>query len=184
MEFLNRVVYLRETTNWLKSIKSEKLEAMEISGELCKRWPFKSIRHLKFPRYDICAEPFVDEAGDVLQFDIILAEQIWEHLDRPYKAVQNVHAMLRPGGYFWLASPFFAKFHGAPVDCSRWSARGMKNLLIEAGFEADKIEAYQWGNRAAGRRDMKPSWAKYDPDRDSLDDDPNFPIMTWAMARR
>lgn len=183
--YYNRVYYDRVTADWMREIGAEKMDAAEISGELCKRYGFKSHTNFNYPKYDVCEEPFATPDGEIVQYDIILAEQIWEHLDRPYKATQNVYAMLKPGGYFWLASPFFARYHAVPVDCSRWSARGMKNLLIECGFEPDKIRAEQWGNRECARRDMSnPRWGKFVEGTDSLENDPEFPIMSWALAQK
>jgi len=183
-EFYNRVVYDRVTADWMKEIGADRMDAGEISGDLCKRYGFKSHIAYRYPKYDVCADPFTDGEGNVVQHDIILAEQIWEHLDRPYRATKNILTMLKSGGYFWLASPFFARHHAVPVDCSRWSARGLKNLLIECGFDETKIRAEQWGNRACARRDMRPRWARYDPETDSLENDPNFPVMAWALAQK
>ena len=93
--------------------------------------------------------------------------------------------MLRPSGYFWLAVPFFIPFHAAPNDCSRWSARGLKNLLIEAGFEEHKIKAFQWGNRAAALKNLGDSWPPtYDGETDSLENEADMPICAWALAQR
>ena len=118
-------------------------------------------------------------------FDLILANQVWEHLDRPYAATRHVYQMLRPGGYFWIAVPFFIPFHAAPQDNSRWSARGLKNLLIEGGFDPDAIHAEQWGNRHAALRNMEEDWPpKYDPDVDNIKNDPKMPICAWALAQK
>ncbi len=71
----------------------------------------KAIELFRYPEYDICEGPFLDECGAIRQFDLILANQVWEHLDRPYAATCNVLEMLRPGGYFWIAVPFFIPYH-------------------------------------------------------------------------
>jgi hypothetical protein len=71
------------------------------------------------------------------------------------------------------------------VDCSRWSARGLKNLLIEAGFPETGITARQWGNRAAARRNLEDIWPpEHHPETDDLTDDPQFPICAWAIAQK
>ena len=76
-------------------------------------------------------------------------------------------------------------FHAAPNDCSRWSARGLTNLLIEAGFDEDAIVADQWGNRHAAHRNLEEDWPpRFDKNTDPLDNDPNMPICAWAMARK
>ena len=71
------------------------------------------------------------------------------------------------------------------MDNSRWSARGLKNLLIEAGFEEDAIVAKQWGNRNAALRNMEAVWPpEYDEVNDPLDDDPEMPVCAWALAQK
>jgi len=61
----------------------------------------------------------------------------------------------------------------------------LKNLLIEAGFEADKIKSRQWGNRMAALRNFEEPWPpEYDRERDDLENDPDFPICAWALAEK
>lgn len=181
---LNRVVMERRSRKMLKALHPETLDAAEISGHSWRGFGFRSHLTLRYPAHDICKGAFADETGTPMQFDIILANQVWEHLDRPYAATRNVMLMLRPGGMFWLASPFFVPFHGNPVDCSRWSARGLTNLLIESGFAPGRIQAGQWGNLAPARRNLEKPWPPvYRNDVDDLANDRDFPIMAWALAR-
>jgi SAM-dependent methyltransferase len=185
MGSVNRIVMQRTTRRWLEELPLSRMAAAEISGKHGQRYDFKSYERFRFPKHDICAGPFTDDDGAVRKFDIVLANQVWEHLDRPYAATKNVRNMLRKGGYFWVAVPFFIPYHGAPVDCSRWSARGLKNLLIEAGFEADKIKSRQWGNRMAALRNFEEPWPpEHDRERDDLENDPEFPICAWALAEK
>lgn len=175
----------KSSRRMIRALKPETVSVAEISGKWGQQFPFQSYQRFLYPEFDICTGPYRDEDGKVRKFDLILANQVWEHLDRPYQATRNVRRMLKTGGHFWLAVPFFVPFHAAPMDCSRWSARGLKNLLIECGFEEDAIESHQWGNRNAALRNMEEKWPPtYDPERDPLDDDPDMPICTWALARR
>lgn len=185
MPSINRVVMQRTSGKWLEELPLHDMDAAEISGKTGRRFEFRSYKRFRFPRYDICDQPFFSSEGEVRTFDIILANQVWEHLDRPYAATRHVREMLRPGGYFWLAVPFFIPFHAAPIDCSRWSARGLRNLLIEVGFHPDKIRAEQWGNRQAALRNFETPWPPgYDAETDDLENDPDFPICAWALAQK
>ena len=185
MVSLNRVMMQRSSRRMIRALGPEQLDVAEISGKWGRQFGFRSHQTFRYPRHDICKGPVLDEAGQVLTFDLILANQVWEHLDRPYEATLNVLEMLRPGGYFWLAVPFFIPFHAAPQDCSRWSARGLRNLLAECGFASDAIQAEQWGNRHAALRNLEPDWPpEYDRETDPLDNDPDFPICAWALARK
>ena len=184
MVSLNRVVMQRSSRKMIRGLGPETLDVAEISGKWGAQFGFRSYSQFRYPDHDICAGPFTDDQGALQLFDLILANQVWEHLDRPYAATRHVRAMLRPGGHFWLAVPFYIPYHAAPNDCSRWTARGLKNLLIEAGFPEDGIAAHQWGNRGAALKNLSGDWPPvYEPDADSLDDDPDMPICAWAIAR-
>ncbi|MDX1785714.1 MAG: methyltransferase domain-containing protein [Roseovarius sp.] len=185
MKSLNRIVMQRTSRKWLEELPLAEMQAAEISGKSGRRYDFQTYERFRYPKHDICEGPFEDHDGLVRKFDIVLANQVWEHLDRPYAATRNVLRMLRVGGYFWIAVPFLVRYHNAPVDCSRWTARGLTNLLIEAGFEADKIRSAQWGNRHAALRNLEPDWPPvYDPARDDLTNDPDCPICAWALAQK
>jgi SAM-dependent methyltransferase len=183
MRSLNRIIMQKTSRDWIRALGPEKLDAAEISGRWGETFGFKSYRRFHFPGSDPCKGPFRDEDGKVLKFDIILANQVWEHVDRPYAATKSVYRMLRPGGWFWVAVPFFIPYHAIPVDCSRWTARGLKNLLIEAGFQEDAIRSAQWGNRVAAQRNLEKPWPPEYQGED-LTDDPDFPMVSWAMAQR
>ncbi|NDW47562.1 methyltransferase domain-containing protein [Ruegeria sp. PrR005] len=185
MTSLNRIVMARSSRRLIKDLGPDRLDAAEVSGKWGQQFTFRSYRRFIYPEYDICAGPYRDEAGKILSFDLIMANQVWEHLDRPYEATLNVLEMLRHGGHFWLAVPFFIPFHAAPMDNSRWSARGLRNFLTECGFDEDEIWAEQWGNRHAALRNLETPWPpEYHPETDPLDNDPDFPICAWALARK
>ena len=175
----------KSSRRMIQKLGPERLDVAEISGKWGKQFGFRSYEQFLYPRFDICAGPFPRPDGKPRKFDLILANQVWEHLDRPYAATKNVRRMLKKGGHFWLAVPFHVPFHAAPLDNSRWSARGLRNLLIECGFDEDAIHAEQWGNRNAAARNLELPWPPtYDETRDDLENDPEMPICAWAIARR
>jgi SAM-dependent methyltransferase len=138
-----RVVMDQETKRLVSSIKPASLMVLEISG---RGWDqpgiFREYRSVDFPDFDICSQQ-LDES-----IDLIIAEQVFEHLLWPYRAARNVHAMLRPGGFFLITTPFLVRVHRHPTDCSRWSEIGMQHFLAECGFDLDDIHTGSWGNRA------------------------------------
>ncbi len=185
MASLNRIVMQKSARGWIRALNPERLNVCEISGKWGEGFAFKSYSAYRYPEYDICAGPFLRDDDRPMKFDLIIANQVWEHLDRPYAATKNVLKMLRKGGHFFVAVPFYIPYHGAPIDCSRWSARGLKNLLIEGGFDEEAIRAEQWGNRPAAARNLELPWPpEHDPQNDLLDDDPEFPICSWAIAQK
>lgn len=185
MAFLNRVVQRREGAKLLSALPTAQMSCAEISGEYwLGKLPWASAEAFHFPDHDACVDVFRDAEGQPRQFDMIIADQVWEHIDRPYTATRNVLSMLKPGGYFYIAVPFYVRFHAFPVDCSRWTARGLKNLLIEAGFDEGMITSVQWGNLQVAQRDCAKRWARFDRAQDNLKNDPDFPIVSWALAQK
>jgi len=140
---------------------------------------FKKFKAVEYPAFDICR--------DVLDasFDLIIADQVFEHVRYPYRAGRNVHSMLKLGGYFLIAVPFLLRIHPAPLDCTRWSEEGLRYFLEECGFDDRAITTGSWGNRQYVMEHllMREWW----PRRGffgSLRNDPLFPVTTWAFARR
>jgi SAM-dependent methyltransferase len=172
-----RVVEYRECFAFVRSLGPERLDALEISGG--GRWKqlgFRSFLATDYPDYDVCERP-LDR-----QFDVIIADQVFEHLLWPYRAARNVYAMLKPGGTFVIATPFLIKLHPMPYDCTRWSETGLKYLLAEAGWQLDNITTGSWGNRACVTANFG-RWAKCAPWR-SLKNERHFPVTVWAFARK
>jgi len=173
-----RVVMYRECFGFVESIRPETLDVLEISGgpQWRRAFKFGSYTSTEFPTFDICAQ-VLDR-----QFDLIIADQVFEHLPWPMRAGRNVHAMLRPGGYFIIATPFLVRMHEVPIDCSRWTPLGLSYLLQECGFQEANIKTYSWGNRKCLKANLS-KWRRYGFYR-SLANEPNFPVMVWAIARK
>jgi SAM-dependent methyltransferase len=173
-----RVVMYRQCFAFIHSIRPETLDTLEISGGPQWRRTFKfcSYTSTEFPEFDICAQ-VLDR-----QFDLIIADQVFEHLPWPMRAGRNVYAMLRPGGYFIIATPFLVRVHDVPIDCSRWTQQGLSYLLQECGFLPRDIKTYAWGNRKCLKANLF-KWRRYGFYR-SLANEPNFPLMVWAIAQK
>ena len=172
-----RVVMDKETRRLVYSLMPRELSALEISGEGWKAFPFRNYKSVHFPEYDV-SNSALNET-----FDIIIAEQVFEHLIWPYRAARNVFAMLNPGGALLITTPFLVRVHNHPTDCSRWTEVGIKYLLAEAGFDIDRITTGSWGNRSCIRANWR-RWAVYRPWLHSLKNEPPYPIVVWALARK
>lgn len=175
-----RVAQHREWRAWFAAQPIATWDALEISPQNTATWrlPFKSYSATQFPEFDICT------ARLDRQFDVVIADQIWEHLAEPETAARNVLAMLKSGGHFVIATPFFIRVHGSPHDYSRWTADGLKRLLVRAGF-AEDMTIGQWGNRKCIVADLrrKNRWSVYGWGRD-MRNEPDFPVTIWAFARK
>jgi len=172
-----RVVMYRECFAWLAELKPECLDAMEISsGHLWQSLGFRSFVGTAYPEFDICKDTLAQT------FDVIIADQVFEHLLWPYRAAKNVYAMLKPGGYFMITVPFLIRVHNIPNDCTRWTEQGLRYFLAEAGFSAEETRTGSWGNRACAKANFR-HWARRGW-FGSLANEAAFPVAVWALARK
>ncbi|WP_293353588.1 MULTISPECIES: methyltransferase domain-containing protein [unclassified Microcoleus] len=173
-----RVVMNCETRNIVKSLQPDRLNTLEISGDSWgKLESFQSYKSLNYPEFDIC-ECCLDQT-----FDLIIAEQIFEHLLWPYRAGKNIYQMLDKNGYFLITIPFLIRIHDYPNDCSRWTETGIKYLLAECGFNLERIQTGSWGNRACIVANFS-KWEYYNASIHSLANEPDFPLVVWALAQK
>jgi SAM-dependent methyltransferase len=173
-----RVVMDRETAKLIGELDVATKDCLEISGTKWRTTGFQSYRTADYPEYDVCARPFEREA-----FDVVIAEQVLEHVLWPYRAVRHVFDSLRPGGVFLVTTPFLLRVHKVPVDCSRWTELGLKHLFAEGGFELDTVRTGSWGNRACVKSNFR-QWTKWLSWFHSLRNEPDFPVVVWALARK
>lgn len=175
----SRVVVRRAMREWIAELEPQRLRVLEISGEYWRRTPFAAYTSVRYPTYDLCAEPLNE------RFDLIIADQVFEHLLWPYRAGKNAHTMLDPGGHLLIATPFLVRIHNEPTDCSRWTETGLRHFLAECGFPIEQIRTGSWGNRAIVRAHLKPEgWVRYRRRLHPLYNEPTFPYHVWAIARK
>jgi SAM-dependent methyltransferase len=150
------------------------LDAVEVSGDAHARWPWRSYETLGYPDFDLCL------TSAAAQFDVVLCEQVLEHLADPFAAAEGLHDLARPGGHVIVSVPFLLRIHRFPEDYWRFAPKGLETLLERARLEV--LELRSWGNRAAVRGNLS-RFTRTLPWR-SLKDDPDCPLEVWALARR
>lgn len=68
--------------------------------------------------------PFVDGS-----FDACIAVAVLEHVVDPYRCVQEIMRVLRPGGYVYSETPFMQPLHLGPYDFTRFTYLGHRRLF-------------------------------------------------------
>ncbi len=167
----------QKTKDLISGLDHRKFDVLEISGSRWENFDFNSCKSVSYPQFDICKNA-LDE-----KFDLIIAEQVFEHLFYPQRALRNVYSMLKDGGYFLITTPFLVKIHEEPNDCARWTETGLKYFLAECGFEMDTIKTGSWGNKECLIANLD-CWVNYDESKHSLENNPDFPLVVWALAKK
>lgn len=174
-----RIVMNQETKKLVESINPLELDVLEVSGKQWQDFSFHSYKSLSYPDLDICSQK-LDET-----FDLVIAEQVFEHLLWPYRAGRNIYEMVKPGGYFLITVPFLIRVHHCPVDCTRWTETGLKYFLAECGFPLEHIQTGSWGNRQCLSSHAKNGICEYYVKYwHSLKNEELYPASIWALAKK
>lgn len=102
---------------------------------------------------DLSKGPLVQVIGDITQktefdsesFDSIICTEVLEHTSNPFKAVEEMHRILKPGGEIYGSTPLNFRIHNPQPDNWRFTESGLKELFKE--FENIFItphESYVW----------------------------------------
>lgn len=151
------------------------LDVVEISGEFWGDEPWRSHTNLDFPEFDLCAPP--EELPG--PFDLVICEQVLEHVIDPITAVRTLRRLCRPGGHVLVSTPFLVPIHGAPGDYWRFTPDGLGRLLRTQGLEPLWVRS--WGNRKVIKANFD-RWVSRFPWQ-SLRNEPRLPVVVWALAR-
>lgn len=172
-----RAVMYESTFADVRALAPETLDVLEIAaaGIWRSAFDFRSHRTPEFPEFDICSD-VLDE-----QFDLVIADQVFEHLRHPAAALANIRAMLKPGGRVLILTPFLIRVHPCPLDVHRWTEEGLQFLLEDNGFDPASIRTGAWGNRKAARANLD-GFPRIGFGKD-LSNEPGCPLVVWAWAR-
>ncbi|HIK39524.1 class I SAM-dependent methyltransferase [Thermoleptolyngbya sp. M55_K2018_002] len=83
------------------------------------------------------------------EVDIVLCNQVLEHVLDPSQAMREMARILKPGGYFIGSVPHVSPVHLEPHDYRRYTALGIKQLVQQQGYCDIHIEGNGGVFRAA-----------------------------------
>jgi SAM-dependent methyltransferase len=172
-----RAVLNDAVAQYAASLDPPKRTAAEISGEAHASRPWKEYSSLMYPEFDLCA-PLEEER----RFDVVICEQVLEHVVDPRAAATNLRELCNPGGHVIVSTPFLVRVHELPMfgmgDYWRFTPRGLRVLLEQAGLDVETVGS--WGNRQCVVGNFN-RWAARRPWL-SLRNEPDFPLQVWAFA--
>jgi predicted RNase H-like HicB family nuclease/SAM-dependent methyltransferase len=173
-----RVVMNEVVTNHIMSLNPGTCSAVEISGSAHGDRPWESYTSLNYPEFDLCAPLTQDR-----RFDVVICEQVLEHVVDPEAAAANLRNLCAPGGHVIVTTPFLIKVHELPMyamhDYWRFTPRGLRVFLERAGLIVDTVEG--WGNRLCVVGNLV-RWSAY-RSWHSLGYQPDLQFVVWAFAR-
>jgi SAM-dependent methyltransferase len=173
-----RVELNRSVDAYLRALGPSQLRAVEISGGAHASRGWAEYTRLDHPEFDLCAP--LEGRGT---FDVVICEQVLEHVVDPCAAARNLHGLCEPGGHVVVSTPFLVRVHELPEygmgDYWRFTRRGLRALLEGAGLEVEEVGS--WGNRDAVRGNLD-RWSARRPWH-SLRNEPDLPLQVWAFAR-
>lgn len=175
-----RHVMDKTTREFVEAARPDKLSVCEVSGSAWKdMFAWRDYTDLHYPEFDICQDVFPRH------FDLIIVEQVFEHIRSPWKAARNIYASLNTDGYALITVPFMFHIHPTPLDCWRWTPQGLGFMFEDAGFKAVDVKTGGWGNYECFLRHAidQSSAPSMDP-QFSLHNVPHIPIQVWGFAKK
>jgi SAM-dependent methyltransferase len=177
-EHWQRVVMIESVDAYIAALPPESVSAVEISGDTHAGKPWREFTTLDYPEFDLCA-PLEEQR----RFDVVICEQVLEHVEDPWAAAANLRGLCTPGGRVIVSTPFLIKLHEVRMfmmkDYWRFTPRGLRTLLERVGLEVEEVQS--WGNRecVVGNFTHWSAYRRWLP----LRNEPDFPVQVWAFAR-
>jgi SAM-dependent methyltransferase len=72
-------------------------------------------------------------------FDAAISVQVLEHMKQPWRALDELSRVLKPGGVLFLSTPQGEGQHQVPYDFFRYTPFGLRSLLEERGFAVELL---------------------------------------------
>ncbi|WP_375430930.1 class I SAM-dependent methyltransferase [uncultured Friedmanniella sp.] len=124
-------------------------------------------------------------------FDVVFSSDVFEHIDRPWLAAEEISRILKPGGIAITWTLFSWRNHPCPIDYWRYSAECLEFLfggleLLEKGYDLSDRRADQPGFWGSGMDSVpvdhlggwREHWAVYHVGRKG----PGSPVTTFKAG--
>jgi len=134
-----------------------------------------------YPNVDIHGMPYEDNT-----FDYVIADQVLEHVRKPWVGVEEIRRVLKSGGLAILTSALIFYVHGVPFDYWRFTPDGLKVLcenfsyIYECNGTGNLNFVMDIFNKKGGRR-VTPNT---DLEKKALACDNKHLVSVWIIAEK
>ena len=137
-----------------------------------------------YPEHDMLSLRFPDAS-----FDYVISDQVLEHVEGPPQAaIDECRRVLKPGGIAVHTTCLINPIHEAPADYWRFTPFALRHLHRDW---SEIIEVDGWGHFGVwiaeldGLRYTAVPLAEWHPfHKIATKNDPEWPIVTWVVARK
>jgi SAM-dependent methyltransferase len=126
---------------------------MDIGVEFARRWIGAGYFTLGFKDCDVAGDLLdLPLANDCL--DGVVLTEVLEHCVNPFRAIDEVFRVLKPGGRVLVTSPFFWPDHRTDTYPDFWRFTEQAWQLLLRKFETIKIKPCEWTKEGAFAYDL------------------------------
>lgn len=100
----------------------------------------------RFRNLDIFEGPNIDYVGRAESIplpdnsvDLIITQEVLEHVADPFKAITEISRVLKPGGSLYIQLPFIIGYHPGPTDYWRFTREGIIQLIELSGLQCKEV---------------------------------------------
>jgi SAM-dependent methyltransferase len=97
---------------------------------------FRAEKNIHFIDTDVAFGPLTRAIADAHSLplgngsvDAVVAQAVLEHVAEPQRCVNEIHRVLRPGGFLYAETPFLEPAHSTPYDFHRFTFIGYRRLF-------------------------------------------------------
>jgi SAM-dependent methyltransferase len=101
----------------------------------------KTQLHPRIKNLEIGSGPGIDYVGSVEKipcddgsFDLVVTQEVLEHVPSLFVAIQEIHRFLKAGGFAYIQLPFVIGFHPCPNYYWWFTHKGLSELVLSAGL--------------------------------------------------
>lgn len=134
-----------------------------------------------YPDVDIMHMPYENNT-----FDYVIADQVLEHVKKPWLASLEVERVLKPNGWAIITSCLMNFIHGVPEDYFRFTPDGLKILFENLSYieQAEGFGNLNFINKALTGKFKVPVKPGTPLEKEVMINDNKNLYLTWIIGRK